>query len=90
MRRFSVEASLKKKISKIFKKDKATYEALMEKMDEILSCADVDHYKNLKRPLEDFKRVHIRSSFVLIFKYMRADDKIIFYDLDHHDNVYRT
>jgi mRNA-degrading endonuclease RelE of RelBE toxin-antitoxin system len=89
MRKFSIEVSLKKTISKIFKKDKIMYQILMKKMDEILTCQDVNHCKNLKKPLEDFKRVHIKSSFVLLFKYIQSEDKIVFYDLDHHDKIYK-
>lgn len=90
MRDFSIEDSLKKVISKISRKDKVMYIALMKKMNEILTCQDVNHYKNLKRPLEEFKRVHIKSSFVLLFKYIQSEDKIEFYDLDHHDNIYKN
>lgn len=89
MRNFSIENSLKKTVSKISKKDKVMYEALMNKMNEILTCQDVNHYKNLKKPLEDFKRVHIKGSFVLLFKYLQSEDKVVFYDLDHHDTVYK-
>jgi YafQ family addiction module toxin component len=88
MRKFSIENSLKKKISKISKKDKGLYEFLMKKINEILTCYDVNHYKNLRKPLEDFKRVHIKGSFVLLFKYIQSEDKIVFYDLDHHDVIY--
>lgn len=89
MREFSVEYNLRKKISKLHIKDKVTYNALMNKIQEILNCKDVNHYKNLKRPLQDFKRVHIKGSFVLIFKYIKSQDKVIFFDFDHHDNIYK-
>ena len=89
MRNFFLEENLKKTIEKIAKKDKILYDALMKKMEEILSCSDVNHYKNLKRPLQEFKRVHVKSSFVLIFKYLQSEDKVVFYDLDHHDHIYR-
>ena len=88
MREFSIEENLKKKIKKISKKDRSMYRFIMKKFEEILTCDDIDHYKNLKRPLQDFKRVHVRSSFVLTFKYIRSNDKIVFYELDHHDNIY--
>ncbi len=88
MHNFSVEDNLKKYLKKIFKKDKVMYDSVMKKMDEIINCENVNHYKNLKSPLNDFKRVHVRSSFVLIFKYIESEDKVVFYDLDHHDNIY--
>lgn len=88
MRKFSIEASLQKTLTKLFKKDRQTYDILMRKMEEILTCLDVSHYKNLRKPLQHLKRVHIRGPFVLTFKYMENEDKIVFYDFDHHDNIY--
>ena len=88
MREFSIEDNLKKKLSKLSKKDNVMYSSIMKKFEEILTRKDVNHYKNLRKPLQDFKRVHIKSSFVLIFKYIESDDKVVFFDLDHHDNIY--
>ena len=88
MRDFLVEEALRKDLQKLAKKDKVMHEAIMKKFDEILSCSDVNHYKNLRSPLQEFKRVHIRGSFVLIFKYLPSEDKLIFFELDHHDNIY--
>lgn len=88
MRNFSVEEKLRKILNKLAKKDKVMYEAFISKFKEILNCRDVNHYKNLRKPLQEFKRVHIRGSFVLIFKYVESKNKVIFYDFDHHDNIY--
>ena len=88
MREFLIEEGLRKTLQKIAKKDKVMYEAVMNKIEEIVSCPSVDHYKNLRKPLQEFKRVHIKGSFVLLFKYLPSEDKIIFFELDHHDNVY--
>ena len=88
MREFSIEYNLKRKLSKLSNKDKIMYSSVMKKFEEILICDNVNHYKNLRKPLQDFKRVHIKSSFVLIFKYIESDDKVVFFDLDHHDNIY--
>jgi YafQ family addiction module toxin component len=89
MRSFLIEEKLEKELEKSAKRDKVLYEAIIKKMEEILNCPDINHYKNLKTPLQEFKRVHVRSSFVLLFKYNISEDKIIFYDLDHHDYIYR-
>ena len=89
MRKFAIEGKLLKLIKKLSKKDKEMYNILFKKINEIVDSDNIDHYKNLKRPLQDFKRVHIKSSFVLIFKYDASEDKVIFYDLDHHDNIYK-
>ena len=89
MREFSIEEDLKKNLSKISKKDKILYNVIMKKIEEILTCEDVNHYKNLKKPLQDFKRVHVKSSFVLTFKYIESEDKVVFYRLKHHDDIYK-
>ena len=89
MRSFSIEAKLQNILGKLYKKDRTTYEIIMDKIQEILTCADVDHYKNLRKPLHHLKRVHIHKSFVLVFHYHKAEDTVIFYDFDHHDNIYK-
>lgn len=76
-------------MNKLYKKDKTTHEALINKIQDLLTCDDVNHYKNLRSPMQEFKRVHINGPFVLIFKYKESEDKIIFFDLDHHNNIYK-
>ena len=73
----------------LFKKDKKRYVILLKKMEEILSCDDVTHYKNLRAPLQHLKRIHIDSHFVLVFRFDESTDSILFYDFDHHDNIYK-
>jgi YafQ family addiction module toxin component len=89
MREFEIEANLRKILSKLHKKEKRRYDILMSKMNEILTCENVEHYKNLRKPLQQFKRVHVNSNFVLAFKYIKNQDLVIFYDFDHHDNIYK-
>jgi len=88
MRKYEIRHSLRKVLKKISKKDKPAFEQVIKKIEEIISCNDLGHYKNLKSPLQEFKRVHIKTSFVLVFKYLKSENKIIFYDFDHHDNIY--
>lgn len=88
MHKLVIEDSLKKKLSVLHKKDRVTYEVMIKKVDELLTN-NPNHYKNLRVPLQDFKRVHIRGSFVLIFKYDASKDEIILYDFDAHDEIYK-
>jgi len=88
MRKFAVEDRLDRVLKKTCKKDKQTYNHIMKKFEEILTCENIDHYKNLKTPLQDFKRIHI-GAFILMFKHDKKEDKIYFYDFDHHDNIYK-
>ncbi len=89
MRKFSIEQNLQNNLNKAIKKDRVLYESVMNKISEVINCSDVNHYRNLRSPMQEFKRVHIKGSFVLIFKYDQNEDKVIFYDLDHHDYIYK-
>ena len=89
MHNFYIAEKLRKKLSIIFKKDPKGYTILMKKIEEIINSNDIDRYKNLRKPLQDFKRVHIDAHFVLIFTYNKNKNVLYFYDFDHHDNIYR-
>jgi len=89
MYEFEIEEKLHQQLKKLFKKDKKRYEIIWKKINEVINNSNIDHYKNLKFPMNEFKRVHIDKSFVLIFKYDKINDKIKFYDLDHHDKIYK-
>jgi len=86
---FDIEFSkeLTRKMAKIQKKDKVMFEAAINKIREIKN--NPEHYKPLRYDLKGYRRVHIIKSFVLIFKIDYANNKIIFQDFDHHDNIYR-
>lgn len=88
MYKFDRSEKLKKILKKLFKKDKARYEATMKKIDEVLKIYTPDRYKNLSRDMKAFKRVHIDSHFVLIFKVDENNKVIKFEDLQHHDVIY--
>jgi YafQ family addiction module toxin component len=87
MREFEIKPELEKKLVKLFKKDKSTYEKVMKKIEEVVSSGDVEHYKNLRHNMKDSKRVHI-GHFVLVFSYNKSTDFVSFEDFDHHDNIY--
>ena len=88
MREFEIEEKLDRVLIKLHKKDRKAYEIVFKKIKEIIGVNDVEHYKNLRKPLHEFKRVHI-DPFVLVFKYDKTRDKIIFHDFDHHDKIYK-
>jgi len=90
MREYTIEKKLRKKLAKIFRRDGRKYEALMGKIEELLTCEDPNRYKNLRKPLQHLKAVHIDSHFVLTFRYSEEEDLIELYDLDHHDKIYKT
>ncbi|MDP4012441.1 MAG: addiction module toxin RelE [Candidatus Nanoarchaeia archaeon] len=86
MREYEYSDNLKIILRKIYKRDKTKYEAIMNKIQEVINSQDPNHYKNLRHNMKDSKRVHI-GHFVLTFKVI--GDKIYFDDFDHHDNIYK-
>ena len=89
MYKFERSEKLKRILKKLIRKDKVRYEATLKKIDEVLNSEDPNHYKNLKHNMKEFKRVHIDSNFVLIFKVDENQKAIKFEDLQHHDYIYK-
>ena len=73
MREFELSLKLKRILKKLVKKDKLRYEAAIKKINEICSNQDIGHYKNLSYDMKEFKRVHVLSHFVLIFKFEKKN-----------------
>ncbi|MBU2099682.1 addiction module toxin RelE [Candidatus Micrarchaeota archaeon] len=90
MHEFEVSQKLQKILKKLSKKDGIRFEIVMKKINEICSSEDIEHYKNLSYVLSEFKRVHIDSSFVLIFRFDKKTKKIKFKDFQHHDKIYQV
>ena len=87
MRKFFIEKKLGTTLTKLEKKDKALYFQVKKKMDEVVKSPDIEHYKNLKHDLKQYKRAHV-GNFVLLFKYDKSNDLVYFTDFDHHDKIY--
>ena len=87
---FGLSDKLKLIIKKLERKDKEKVIIINKKIREIVNndSETIKRYKNLRHDLSDFKRVHIDKSFVLTFKVDLANNFILFYDFDHHDNIY--
>ena len=79
---------LQKILQKLSKKDSKRYEIIWKKINEIADSKNIEHYKNLRHPLNNFKAVHIDKSFVLIFRFDKNRNMISFEDFDHHDKIY--
>lgn len=83
--------ALKPELDKIFEKmavrEKRKLDIIFKKISEIVR--DPHRYKNLRKPLQHLKRVHINTNFVLTFTIDEASKTVIFVDFDHHDNIYK-
>ena len=83
----SIRPELRKKLEKITKKDPRLAEIIVKKTEEIIQ--NPQHYKNLRKPLQHWKRVHIAGSFVLTFSVDENTKTVILEDFDHHDFIYK-
>jgi YafQ family addiction module toxin component len=88
---YEIRASLEKEFFKLAKKKPQQLATIGKKIKEISSCENVDHYKNLKSPLQHLKRVHIdNKTFVLVFSVNEKNKHIIFEEFNHHDKIYKS
>ncbi len=91
MFKFDLSDELKIKIRKLLRKDKKKVGIIKRKIKEIINNDNnsIDHYKNLRHDLKEYKRVHIDRHFVLSFKVDKNNNFIPFEDFEHHDRAYK-
>ncbi len=83
----ALRKSVERVFSKLAKRDPNLLGSISRKIEEIR--ADPQRYKNLRRPLQHLKRVHIGKGFVLVFSVDEKEGLVIIEDFDHHDRIYR-
>jgi len=82
---FDIRDHLDKALNKLSKKNPKQFEIILKKIAEVIQ--NPHHYKNLRKPLQHLRRVHIDKSFVLIFSVNKK--RVLFEELDHHDRIYK-
>ena len=83
---YELRESVEKIFFKLAKKNPKQLLIIEKKIKEVRQ--NPQHYKNLRKPLQHLKRIHIDKSFVLIFSVDENKRHIIIEDYDHHDNIY--
>ena len=84
---FDIRDHLDKALNKLSKKNPKQFEIILKKILEVIQ--NPHHYKNLRKPLQHLRRVHIDKSFVLLFSVNKKEKRILFEELDHHDRIYK-
>jgi len=81
------EEEFLKDAGKASKKDKILALEIRKKISQIVSCDElsIEHYKNLRGQLKEYKRVHV-GSFVILFRVRGST--IYFERFKHHDEAY--
>ncbi len=87
MYKLEIRPLLRKKLKKLVKKNPKQAEIIVKKSEEVLQ--NPKHYKNLRKPLQNWKRVHIDKSFILTFSLNENKKIVTLEDYDHHDRIYR-
>jgi len=72
---------------KLSKKNPKQMIIIDKKVEEIIQNSN--RYKNLRAPLNEWKRVHIDKHFVLTFSVDEENKIVTLEDYDHHDNIYK-
>jgi len=88
MRKVDIVEHVQKFLDKLQHKDRQQFDAIMEKIREIATTKNIDHYKHLKHDLKGCQRVHA-GSYVLIFLHNLEEDTVRITTYAHHDNAYR-
>lgn len=72
-------------------KDKKTKDNIENAINKIINIVEFnpDHFKNLDYPLNKYKRVHVNTSYVILFRVDTKEKIVEFYKYDHHDNIYK-
>ena len=85
--RVILSSDFKKNVRAIKRKDKSLFDAVEKKISQIasLDVQSLHHFKNLRAPLQAYKRVHV-GSYVLLFRV--ENDTVILEAFNHHDQVY--
>lgn len=81
-----IKPNLEKKLKKLKDKIPKQLNIILKKTKKITE--NPLHYKNLRNPLHELKRVQIDHDFILIFSVDETKKTITLQDYEHRDSVY--
>ncbi len=84
MRKYKFSHLFKKNVKKLKGQE---LQNILNKKEEILTCENITHYKNLSHDLKKFRRVHVNNSYVILF--FGDNDIVYFVDYAHHNIIYK-
>jgi len=87
MYNLEVRESVSKLFSKLVKKDRVSFDYISKKIREIRESPY--HFKPLRKPMQNFRRVHI-GHFVLVYSINEENKSVIIEKYEHHDTVYKS
>ena len=81
-----VSAPADRKLKKLSKKNRKLLEVIGKKVSQILQ--NPQHFKPLRGDMHGARRVHIESSFVLLYEIDEQRKTVRILDYGHHDDIY--
>jgi len=87
MYNIEVKKEVEKVLKKLTKKDKISSIYISKKIKQIRQ--NPYHFKPLKKPLQNFWRVHI-GNHVLVYSINEKTKTVIIERYKHHDKIYRV
>jgi mRNA-degrading endonuclease RelE of RelBE toxin-antitoxin system len=85
--RLYIKPDLYDKITKLKNKNKEQANLILTKVEEILK--DPHSYRNLRAPLDNWKKVNVDEYFVLLFSVDEELKTVTLEDYDCADNIYQ-
>jgi len=88
MFKYDIHDNLRSKLDKITRKDKVLASIFFKKVQEIINRDEktINAYKNLRSPLNEYKRIHLTGNYILLFSV--KENRIIFFDIRHWDDLF--
>jgi len=83
-----VKPTADKIFKKLAKKNRKQLKIIYKKIQEIRTKPE-HKYKHLRKPLQNFNRIHVDAHFVLIFNIDHTNEVVEIYYFGHHDDVYK-
>jgi mRNA-degrading endonuclease RelE of RelBE toxin-antitoxin system len=89
MYKIAFDPSFQAIMDKLKVKDPKGYNNVISKIRQVAINLELnpDHCKNLRRPLQNYKRVHVNKSFVIVFQVDPKNKLMIVYDYDHYNSL---
>lgn len=85
MYKIEIKKEVERVLQKLAKKDKVSSIYISKKVKEIRE--NPYHFKPLKKPLQNYRRVHI-GNYVLIYSINEKTKTVIIEKYEHHDEIY--
>jgi len=86
--RLDIADDVYKRLSKLNAKDPELLRKIYKKVGQIRRYPY--HFKPLRSPFQNKRRVHVGGSFVIIYEIEETEKLIKLIAFDHHDKAYRS